>query len=296
MNLLFAVIPLLGVTVALASPPSDTPTPPQGHLIIIGGGERTEDIMGRFITLAGGPSQARIIVLPMASSTPDTTGMEQSEEFRARGVSHVEWIDIKREDAGNPAILEKLDNATGVFFSGGDQVFVTRAILGTPVHRKLLDLYRRGAVIGGTSAGAAIMSRVMLTGEELINRDSTMMFTSMQKGNVETIEGLGFLTNVIIDQHFVKRKRLNRLICVVLEHPELPGIGIDESTAIQVNPDGTAEVMGQGTVVVIDARGAHDIHPDLHGNFSAGGILMRLIAPGETFRLEHPADSGPHHR
>ncbi|HTY00014.1 MAG TPA: hypothetical protein VMG09_08320, partial [Bacteroidota bacterium] len=104
---------------------------------------------------------------------------------------------------------------------------------------------------------------------------------------------LGFLTKVIIDQHFVKRKRLNRLICVVLEHPELPAIGIDESTAILVNPDGTAEVMGQGTVVVLDARAARDIHPDMHGNFSARGILMRLVAPGETFRLEHPEESGP---
>jgi len=140
----------------------------------------------------------------MASSTPDTTGMEQAAEFRSRGAASVEWINIGREGAGNPALLEKLDKATGVFFSGGDQVRITRALLGTPAHHKLLELYQRGAVIGGTSAGAAIMSRVMLTGEELINRDSASMFTSMQKGNVETIEGLGFLKTVIIDQHFVK--------------------------------------------------------------------------------------------
>ncbi len=288
---LFLVL-LSCTAIAWSSPRADNAQSPKGHLIIIGGGERTDDIMARFVDLAGGPARARIIVLPMASSTPDTTGMEQAAEFKSRGVASVEWIIINREDAANPAVLEKLDNATGVFFSGGDQVRITRAILGTPVHKKLLDLYQRGAVIGGTSAGAAIMSRVMLTGEELINRDSTSMFTSMQKGNVENIEGLGFLHTVIIDQHFVKRKRLNRLICVVLEHPELPGIGIDESTAIQVNPDGTAEVMGQGTVVVIDARHAHDIHPDIHGNFSAKGILMRLISPGETFRLEHPEDVG----
>jgi len=278
---------------ASASPHADDSRSPKGHLVIIGGGERTDDIMNRFVALAGGPGKAHIIVLSMASSTPDTTGMEQAAELISRGAASAEWMDIKREQAADPAILEKLDKATGIFFSGGDQVRVTRAILGTPVHHKLLDMYQRGAVIGGTSAGAAIMSRVMLTGEELINRDSTEMFTSMRKGNVETIEGLGFLTKVIIDQHFVKRKRLNRLICVVLEHPELPAIGIDESTAILVNPDGTAEVMGQGTVVVLDARAARDIHPDMHGNFSARGILMRLVAPGETFRLEHPEESGP---
>ncbi len=287
---LFVVLALSALA-ASPSPCADDSQSPRGHLIIIGGGERTDDIMGRFVALAGGPAQARIIVLPMASSTPETTGTEQAAEFKSRGVANVEWINIRRADAGDAVIIGQLDKATGVFFSGGDQVFITRAILGTPVHRKLLELYQRGAVIGGTSAGAAIMSRVMITGEELLNRDSTSIFSSMQKGNVETIEGLGFLTNVIIDQHFVKRKRLNRLICVVLEHPELPGIGIDESTAIQVNPDGTAEVMGQGTVVVINGRAARDIHPDMHGNFSAKGILLRLIAPGETFRLDHPEGS-----
>ena len=104
-------------------------------------------------------------------------------------------------------------------------MFITRVIVGTPLQKKLIEIYRAGAVIGGTSAGAAIMSKVMITGDELINKDSTNIFLAILKGNVQTIEGLGFLDQVIIDQHFVKRKRLNRLISVVLENPTLPGIG-----------------------------------------------------------------------
>ena len=173
---------------------------------------------------------------------------------------------------------------------------ITRAILGTPIHRKIRELYERGAVIGGTSAGAAIMSKVMLTGEELINRDSTKSFSTIMKGNVEAIEGLGFLSKVIIDQHFVKRKRLNRLISVLLEHPDLPAIGIDESTAIQVDPDGSAEVMGEGSVVVLDARKANDIAANARGNFRGRNVALHLYTPGERFMLLEPGHSLPEHR
>ncbi len=140
--------------------------------------------------------------------------------------------------------------------------------------------------MGGTSAGAAIMSKVMITGDELINKDSSNIFTSIMQGNVETVEGLGFLDEVVVDQHFVKRKRLNRLISVVLEHPTLPGIGIDESTAIIVSPGGHAEVMGVGTVVVFDPRGAAGIHADARGNLAARNIALHIYNAGETFNLK----------
>lgn len=266
---------------------------PKGHLLIIGGGDRTDDIMTRFIDLAGGSGKAHIVVLPMASATPDTTAMEQAEEFRHLGAQNVEWIQITHDQASNDTLVARLDSATGIFFSGGDQVRITKAILGTAVHKKLRELYDRGAVIGGTSAGAAIMSEVMLTGEELINHDKEQMFPSIMKGNVENIEGLSFLNAVIIDQHFVKRRRLNRLLSVVLEHPKLPGIGIDESTAIQVNPDGSAEVMGQGSVVAVDARTATNIHTDGHGNFGAHGVSVHIYTVGERFVLTQPEQQLP---
>jgi len=278
-NILLALL----LVMAMVQSVTGASAPIKGHLVIIGGGDRTDDIMKRFIDLAGGPDKARIIVIPMASSTPDTTGMEQTAELKDRGVKNVEWILFNREEAATEKLVERFNGATGIFFSGGDQARLTAIIVGTRIQRKLHDLYRNGAVIGGTSAGAAIMSKVMITGDELINKDTTNIFSSIMKGNVQTIEGIGFLDNVIIDQHFVVRKRLNRLISVVLEHPELPGIGIDESTAIVVNPSGGFEVIGAGTVVVLDARNAKNIHLDSYGHLAGQNVKMDILSAGEKF-------------
>jgi cyanophycinase len=257
----------------------------KGHLVIIGGGERTDEIMKTFVDLAGGPGKARIIVIPLASSTPQETGADYVKEFHGLGVTDVQALIPTRADAMTEATCATLDGITGVFFSGGDQVFITRVIVGTPLQKRLHALYREGAVIGGTSAGAAIMSKVMITGDELINKDSSNIFHAIMKGNVQTIEGMGFLDKVIIDQHFVKRKRLNRLYSVVLENPSLPGVGIDESTAIIVGPGGTARVMGEGTVVVLDPRGVRDIHADGHGNLAARNVVTSIFSAGEVFDL-----------
>jgi cyanophycinase len=258
----------------------------KGHLVIIGGGERTDAIMKRFVALAGGAERAKIVIIPLASSEPVQTGNDYVKEFHLLGVEDAHSLVPTRGEAMAESTSAKLNGATGVFFSGGDQVFITRVIVGTPLQKRLQEIYRAGAVIGGTSAGAAIMSKVMITGDELINKDSSNIFVSILKGNVQTIEGLGFLDNVIIDQHFVKRKRLNRLFSVVLEHPTLPGIGIDESTAIIVKPGGIAEVLGEGTVVVLDPRKAHGIHTDAHGNLAGRNITTHIFSTSESFDLK----------
>jgi len=259
---------------------------PQGHLVIIGGGDRTEEIMKRFVDLAGGAGKARIVIVPLASGDPVEAGNEVVAEFKGYGVSDVAWLLFSRAEAAAESTAAKFNGATGVYFTGGDQARVTRLIVGTPVQQKLLRLYHDGAVIGGTSAGAAIMSKVMITGDELINKDTNNIFVSIQKGNVQTVEGLGFLDQVIIDQHFVKRKRLNRLISVVLEHPDLPGIGIDESTALIVGPAGQGEVLGEGTIVVFDARSAKSIQTDKHGNLAARNIVTHIYRSGEKVDLK----------
>jgi cyanophycinase len=258
----------------------------KGRLVIVGGGERTSEIMDRFIELAGGREDGRFIIFPMASGTPDTAGMELTAEFKSRGAKNVEWLLFTKEQASAPGFADRLNGVTGIWFSGGDQVRHTAAILGTPVHRRLKELYRQGTVMGGTSAGAAIMSKIMITGDELINKDSRNAFVSIMKGNIQTVEGIGFLEQAVVDQHFVKRKRLNRLISVVLEHPAFPGIGIDEATAIVVNPNGTCEVLGEGTVVVFDARRATDIHTDKSGNLAGRNVEMSIYSAGETFDLK----------
>ena len=189
------------------------------------------------------------------------------------------------EQAEQPGAERAFDGATGIYFTGGDQVRITRALLNTPVHRALLDLYRNGAVIGGTSAGAAIMSEVMITGDEKINKDSTSLFPMIRLGNVETVEGMGFVTDAIIDQHFVRRKRHNRLISVVLEHPQLVGVGIDEATAIVLGPDHTFRVTGASIVVVYDATKATKATTDAAGNLSASGLTLHVLKAGDGYDL-----------
>jgi cyanophycinase len=148
-----------------------------------------------------------------------------------------------------------------------------------------MELHRNGVVIGGGSAGAAIMSKVMITGNELLNKDSTDAFVSILKGNIHTSEGLGFLEDAIIDQHFVKRKRYARLISKVLELPELVGIGIDEQTAIIVSPDHTFEVLGSSCVVVYDARSATTVRSGHDATLGAANLTMHVLLDGDRYNI-----------
>jgi cyanophycinase len=281
MRTLLSPFLLLGLALALAAAP-------KGRLFIIGGGDRDTEMTRLFITLSEKVNTGRILVFPMAGGSPAESGTDMVKELKGLGAKNVEFRILTREEASKPGAAAVLDGVGGVYFTGGDQARVTQALLNTPVHRRLLEIYEAGAVIGGTSAGAAIMSKIMITGEELLHKDSSSAFVSILKGNVETVEGLGFLDQVVIDQHFIKRKRLNRLISVVLEHPELPGIGIDESTALIVNPGGTFDVLGEGTIMVFDARRATAISTDAHGNLAARGIVTSIYRSGESFTLAPP--------
>ena len=255
-----------------------------GSLFIIGGGKRSGGMMEEFVRLAGGPAHARIVVLPMASGVPDTAGILQVEEFRNLG-ARAEWIQFTHEQALEPASGSRLDSATGIYFTGGDQRRVTRIVLRTPLYQKLHELHRRGVVIGGTSAGAAVMSEMMLTGDERLNRDSANAYAFIKQENVVTAQGLGFLASVIVDQHFIRRKRHNRLLSLVLENPALLGIGIDESTAIIVEPDSTFRVIGDRSVMVLDAGAAAGIRANASGNMGVTGVQLHLLLPGDRFNL-----------
>jgi cyanophycinase len=263
----------------------DASAGPRGHLLIIGGGRRGPEIMNRFVQLAGGPEKAHILIFPMASGDLDTSGMEMVEEFTSMGVRNAEYLVLNHDQAINPVSARKLEGVTGVYFTGGDQSRLTAALKDTPVETALKDLFAKGAVIGGTSAGAAVMSEIMITGDERQNKDTVNAFVFIRKDNIITRPGFGFVTRAIIDQHFVKRKRQNRLISLVLEHPALLGVGIDEATAILVDPDDTFEVMGAATVIVYDATHATDIKADAKGNLSAAGMIMHILANGDRFDL-----------
>jgi cyanophycinase len=257
----------------------------KGYLFIIGGGERPGSMMRRFVDLAGRFGNGKIVVFPMASSVPVETGSEEAEEFRKLGAADVEYVILSRGEASAESSLKVLAGAGGVFFSGGDQSRLMDVLRGTPFQQKLLELYRDGCVIGGTSAGAAVMSQVTITGEEKGRVEEGREFGTILAGNVVTVSGLGFLKTVIVDQHFATRKRHNRLISLVAENPELLGVGIDESTAIIVRPDQVFEVIGEKNVVIYDASRARiRITPAAMIGFT--GMIMDVLIPGDKFDLK----------
>ena len=275
--LCFALL-LLGPVLAAAAGP-------KGRLFIIGGGDRDAEMTKQFIALSEKAATGSILVFPMASATPAESGPDMVKELKGLGAKNVEFRILTREQAEKPEAAAILDGVGGVYFTGGDQARVTKALLGTPVHRKLLEIYANGAVIGGTSAGAAIMSEVMITGDEVKKPESGHEFETIEAGNVITTPGLGFIKSAVIDQHFATRKRHNRLISVLAEHPALLGIGIDESTAILVRPDETFEVVGEKDVIVYDpGRARFEIKPSKA--VGVVGMTLHVLLPGTVFDLK----------
>lgn len=257
---------------------------PKGQLVLVGGGEKPAAAMRKFVELAGGP-EASIVVIPTASEEPDIVEYYDNLFRKDLGCTQVSVLDIKtREDAANPAFAKRVREARGIFFGGGDQARITRALLDTPVGAAVADAFARGAVVGGTSAGTACQSALMITGEG--------DFTTIRAGAVELAPGLGLFRGVIVDQHFVARQRSNRLLSVILEHPELLGVGVDEDTAIWVAPDGTLEVIGSGSVIVFDAakatvsRAASADGKDLLG---VRGLRVDVLLPGDRYDLNKRA-------
>lgn len=258
---------------------------PKGSLLIVGGGPQPDALVQRFVDLAGGAGKARIVVFAMASEDGLAGGKEKAEDLRKLG-AHAINVYITREQANQDSIVHLLDDATGIWFGGGDQSRLTRAIGGTKVEDAIHARYRAGAVVGGTSAGAAVMSTPMITGDERhpggARPDTTDAFKTIARDNIITTEGFGLVQGAIIDQHFLRRKRHNRLVSAVLEHPKLIGVGIDESTALLVQPDGTWHVLGASAVVIYDARKAA-ITPSGAATLGATGIAMHVLPAGSSF-------------
>jgi cyanophycinase len=286
---LLLALALTASACAPAAPPRPAPDAATagGHLFIVGGGARPPELMQRFVELAGGAGRARIAVLPMASGIPHEVGPEQAAELRALGAEAF-VLDLTREQAHADSVLRLIDGLTGVWFSGGDQSRLTAALGGTPTLRAIHARFRAGAVVGGTSAGAAVMSDSMITGEQFLPGQDTAGFHDdagyrrIARRWIHIVPGFGFLPGAVVDQHFVERERHNRLLSAVLERPSLLGAGIAESTALVVRPDGRWEVAGSGLVVVYDARRAR-ITPDAAAQPGAADLRLHLLPAGSSF-------------
>jgi cyanophycinase len=259
----------------------------RGHLLIVGGGPLPPPVLARFVELAGGPGRAKIVLFPMASSDPDA-GIEMAETFRKLGATSTRVV-MDHATADTPAGAAKLDGVTGVWFGGGDQVKLTEALAGTRTEAAIRARYRDGAVIGGTSAGAAVMSTPMLTGDERRPggdrpppKDSPNAYMTIARENVVTVPGFALLPGAIVDQHFLRRRRNNRLVSLVLEHPDLVGVGIDESTALEVDPNGVWQILGKSVAVVYDARHAAVTSPRA-AVLGASEVRMHVLPAGSRY-------------
>ncbi len=211
---------------------------PAGSLVICGGGELHASLFAEFLERAGG-DEAHLVVIPTASRKPEKLDPETIRAtWRVRGARSLAVLHTRsRKEANRESFVAPLKRATGVWLGGGVQSRLADAYVGTAVERELYALHARGGVIGGTSAGAAIQSRTMITG-----------------GNPDAKIGLGFdlLRGSVIDQHFLKRNRKRRLTGVLRNHPGLVGFGIDEGTALIVTGR-RLRVLGESTVTVIFA-------------------------------------------
>jgi cyanophycinase len=219
---------------------------PRGFVIPIGGAEeRTGSmrVLKRFAKLCGG-RKAKIVIIPTASSLEDT-GDRYIEIFNKIGVSDSVSLPItERSDAEREEYIDQLDAATGIFITGGNQLRLSTILGGTRVAQKIRRLNASGVHVAGTSAGAAIMPEHMIAG------GSTGL--SARADGVNLAPGLGLINSVIIDQHFSQRDRLGRLLTAVSYNPFMLGVGIDEDTAMFIGPDQVVEVLGSGTVTIID--------------------------------------------
>lgn len=221
----------------------------EGKLLIIGGAEDKKDkciILRKFIELAG-ESKARIIIMTTATQHPVEVGKEYEELFIKLGAEKACSLPVNnRSDADNAYFVQSMQQATGVFFTGGDQLRITSTLGGTQISEVLTNLYHQGVVIAGTSAGASVMSDTMIVGGKSSE--------TPKKSMISMAPGLGFLKEVLIDQHFAQRGRIGRLLEAVAQNPYILGIGIDEDTAIIVSSDAHFEVIGSQTVTVVDGR------------------------------------------
>lgn len=254
----------------------------RGWIVAIGGAENKENdrsILERFVLEAGG-GQADVVVIPTASRMHET-GPRYEGLFKDIGVARVTVMDFDtRRDCQEPGRLERLEQASGIFFTGGNQLRLTTLLGGTPVAKLIRQRNALGVTVGGTSAGASILSEHMIaSGDE---------GSSVIAGGVRLAPGLGLTNRFIIDQHFRQRDRFGRLLAALAYNPFAVGIGLDEDTAAFIGPDEIVEVEGSGGVTIVD--GAEVSYSSIHRAEEGQpvcmlGLRLHVLVAGATFNL-----------
>jgi cyanophycinase len=254
----------------------------RGPLIAIGGAEdkfRDRTILSRFVEMAGG-DKARIVIIPTASSLPDA-GQLYVTVFRELGAEAADVLTVDtRHDAADQRLVDLIDSSTGIFLTGGNQIRIAATLGGTRVADALDRRSLEGVPVAGTSAGASVMSGVMIAGGRSGGTPKRQL--------ARMSPGLGLIDSVIIDQHFRERNRVGRLVTMVSYNPGLLGLGIDEDTAAIISADGMLEVIGRGSVLIVDgAAMASDVHSGLDRQpVTISDVKIHFVAEGSCFDLE----------
>lgn len=241
-----------------------------------------DGILSHVVKQAGG-FDANIVVIPAASSIPEEVADNYKDAFKKLGCTNVHILQIlERSDSENPKNIELIQSSNAVLFSGGNQSKITKKMLGTTMHRVMLDKFRNEPfVIAGTSAGAMCMSHQMIAGGT--NKDS------FRKGVVDMGKGMGFISELIIDSHFIRRGRFGRLTEAVAKHPDLIGVGLAEDTGLIIRNKKEFQVIGSGMVIVFDLREAtHNYHSILEFGTPLSVVDMRthVLSNGDKFEIE----------
>ncbi len=257
----------------------------KGSLFIIGGGTRTPQLMQAMLVTAQLKKEDYIVVLPMASSQTDTAFYYFKKSLSGLSANPIVNFNFIKGQKPNMARLDSLQNARLIFIAGGDQSRFMQAVLHTPVYEAIHKAYAAGATIAGTSAGAAVMSRYMITGSELLGDTAYQStFRKVWHKNIEFDEGLGLLDSVIVDQHFIVRSRYNRLLSALATFPAYPCIGIDESTAIIIRGN-KVSVTGHSQVILFTKPEGLQITDK--GLIKFTDIKIQLFTPGDVFELNY---------
>jgi cyanophycinase len=242
-------------------------------------------ILDRFLELAGG-KRARVLIIPTASENQKGTAAEHKETFSAIGAKTIDVLRVEeREDANSDAAVSQIRSASGVYITGGTQSRLVSLLVGTQVMDELRRRNAEGVIVAGTSAGASILADDLLAGGGSAPIDSNG--STARRGLVDLAAGFGLLRDAVIDQHFNQRGRIGRLLSAFAALPGLLGLGIDEGTGALVTPNGRLEVLGVGSVTILDGRDTVSDYAErqLAEVLSIANVSLHVVGPGRAFDL-----------
>jgi cyanophycinase len=250
-----------------------------GKLFIIGGGSRSQELIQRMVKAADLKVGDHVVILPMASSEPDSACFYIKKQLQLATEADINCLKLSQKDTSNVKALDEVRHADLIYICGGDQNRFMEVVRGNAIHKAIQTAYREGALVAGSSAGAAMMSQIMITGDQRKTEDYESTYSRVETKNGIYAPGLGLLKNAVIDQHFIARSRYNRALTALYDHPGKSVFGIDEGTALLI--DGThAEVVGVAQVVVFQSPESTKAVNEIIG---LNNVRMDVYVQGDKF-------------